>query len=145
MSKLSIESPSVQSYISILQSVINRMGNNSAGCKTWCIALVSATIVFITDKGKPSYVWISIVPIGLFFFLDSYYLGLERRFRTLYNAFISKLHSESATINDVFIATPDPGISTMLRSTIGACVSVSVWPFYILIALMLLVVQHWIL
>ena len=68
--KVSFDSPSVQSYLTILQSVISRMATNSTSCKTWCVSLVSAIIVIVADKGKPNYVWISIVPIVLFPLLD---------------------------------------------------------------------------
>ncbi len=46
MDKVNFESGAVQSYLGILQGVINRMASNSAGCKTWCITLVSATGYF---------------------------------------------------------------------------------------------------
>jgi hypothetical protein len=75
MSTLTPDSSAVQKYLELLQAVINRMASNCTGCKTWCITLVSATIVIIADKGKPSYVWIALVPLALFFFLDSYYLA----------------------------------------------------------------------
>jgi len=42
------------------------------------VAIVSAILVIVADKAKPEYVWLSIVPIILFYFLDSYYLRLER-------------------------------------------------------------------
>lgn len=106
MSNITVESPAVQSHLTIQQGVINRMVANSTGCKTWCIALVSAIAVIIADKGKPEFVWISVVPIGLFLFLDAYYLGLEKRYRDGYNEFIKKLHAGSATVEDLFIVTP---------------------------------------
>ena len=87
MDKVNFESGAVQSYLVILQGVINRMASNSAGCKTWCITIVSAIVVIIADKSNPVYVWVSLVPILLFLFLDSYYLGLEQRFRDSYNTF----------------------------------------------------------
>ncbi len=145
MDKVELDSPSVQSYLSILQAVINRMASNSAGCKTWCIALVSAVIVIIADKGTPGYVWISVVPIILFFLLDAYYLGLERRFRDVYNGFIKKLHAGTATVEDVFIVTLGKGAWKTLSTTFSAFLSVAVWPFYGLLALMLVVVRFWIL
>lgn len=145
MKNLNFESPAVQSYLSILQTVIGRMGTNSAGCKTWSIALVSAIVVIIADKGNPNYVWASIIPIGLFFFLDSYYLSLERRFRQLYNNFIGKLHSGSATIEDVYIVKPDTRLCETISSTFKAAVSISIWPFYGLLLVMLIAVRIWIL
>jgi len=146
MSKqVSLDSPTVQSYLTILQGVISRMASNSAGAKTWCIALVSAIIVVVADKAEPGYVWIAIVPVALFFLLDAYYLGLERQFRDRYNDFIGKLHEGKAEVEDVFIVTPGGGLSETLKAAFGACRSVSVWPFYLLLALMLLVVRLWVL
>jgi|SRR5215510_11609516 len=143
--KVTLDSQSVQCYLNILQAIINRMATNSASAKTWCIALVSAVIVIIADKGKPGYVWISIVPILLFFLLDSYYLGLERQFREQYNNFIKKVHSHTATVDDIFIISPVSKIKPLLGCTLNAGCSVSVWPFYLLLTAMLLIVRFWIL
>ena len=145
MDKVGYDSPSVQSYLTILQAVINRMASNSAACKTWCVTLVSAIVVIIADKGKPNYVWISVVPIVLFLLLDSYYLAFERQFRTFYNDFIKKLHFNEATVDDVFLVAPKKGLSTTTGNIVKAGLSLSVWTFYGLLALMLLVVRIWVL
>jgi hypothetical protein len=145
MDKVGFESPSVQSYLTILQSVISRMASNSSSCKTWCITLVSAIVVIIADKGKPNYVWISVVPIVLFSVLDSYYLSLERQFRGVYNDFIRKLHFSTATVDDVFYIAPRVGVPATSVLMLKATASISVWPFYVLLALMLLVVRMWVL
>jgi hypothetical protein len=141
MPNVDINSSAVQKYLEFLQSVINRMASNSNGCKTWCVTLVSAIIVIIADKAKPDYVWIAIVPIALFLFLDSYYLGLERSFRDLYNTFINKLHAKSATETDVYKLTPNNDFFYTLR----AGMSLSIWPFYGLLAAMLIITRMWIL
>lgn len=145
MGKIDLESASVRTYLDILQGVINRMATNSASSKTWCIALVSAIIVVVADQGNPDYVWISVIPVTLFFLLDAYYLGLEKRFRALYDEFIQKLHTESAKLEDVYIVTPGTGVGTTISATIRACLSLSVWPFYGLLALMLIVIRFLIL
>lgn len=145
MPKVKIDSPGVQSYLEILQGVINRMASNSSGCKTWCIALVSAIVVIIADKGKPQLVWISIFPVFLFLFLDSYYLSLEIRFRDRYNGFIKKLHADEATIEDLFIVTPGKGFNSIAKSFIKALFSLSVWPFYGLLVAMMFIMRFWIL
>lgn len=145
MEKVGFDSPSVQSYLTILQSVISRMASNSAACKTWCVTLVSAVVVIIADKGKPNYVWISAIPIVLFLLLDSYYLSLERQFRDVYNDFIRKLHFGDATVDDVFYVAPRTGALATSLHIIEASGSFSVWLFYALLALMLLVVQAWVL
>ena len=76
-------SEAVQSHLSILQSVIQRMASNSSSSKAWCITLVSAVLVIVADKGKPDYAYISFIPILLFLFLDAYYLALEKGFRNI--------------------------------------------------------------
>jgi hypothetical protein len=145
MDKVTFDSASVTSYLTIIQGVIARMATNSASCKTWCVTLVSAVIVIIADKGKPSYVWISAIPIVLFLVLDSYYLALERLFRALYNTFIRKLHAGTATVEDVFFLAPRSGIAATTKEILLAMSSIAVWPFYILLAVMLVVVRVWIL
>ena len=145
MTKVNIDSPAVQSYLGILQGIINRMAANSSGCKTWCIALVSAIAVIIADKGKPECVWISIIPIFLFLFLDTYYLGLEKQFRGRYNEFIKKLHTGEAIVDDLFIVTPSKGFWGFIVATLQSLISLSVWPFYVLLAVMLFIVHYWLL
>ena len=134
-----------QSYLTILQGVIGRMAANSAAAKSWCIALVSAIIVVLADKHKPSYVSIALIPIALFFLLDAYYLGLERQYRERYNDFISKLHEGTAQVDDIFIVTPGGGLGATLGAAFNACASVSVWPFYSVLGVMLGVVWRWVL
>ena len=145
MSKVDYESGAVQSYLGILQGVINRMASNSAGCKTWCITLVSAIAVVISDKSNPSHVWVALLPISLFLFLDAYYLGLEQRFRDSYNDFIKKLHSGDAEIEDVFIVNPGGGFLLTMGSTFKAALSLSVWLFYGLLVVMLGIIYKYIL
>jgi hypothetical protein len=140
-----LDASAVQSYLTLLQGVINRMAANCTGCKTWCITLVSATIVIMADKGKPDYVWIALLPLILLGFLDAYYLGLERRFRTLYNDFVAKIHAGTATTSDLYILTPSGGLDVTVSSTAKACVSFSILPFYGLLAAMLVIVRLWIL
>jgi len=145
MGKVTIDSPSVQSHLTILQSVITRMATNSASCKTWCVSLVSAIIVIIADKVKPDYVWISVIPIILFLLLDSYYLALERQFRSVYNDFIRKLHSDNATVEDVFFVAPCTGTGATSLDIVKASGSIAIWPFYGLLALMLFIVRFFVL
>jgi len=141
MDAVSLDSPSVQSYLTILQAVISRMASNSAACKTWCITLVSAIVVIVADKGKPGYVWISVLPVVLFLVLDSYYLALERQFRDVYNDFIKKLHGGNATVEDVFYVCPKSGMFATSSGILRSLMSMSVWPFYGLLLAMLLMVR----
>lgn len=106
------------------------MAGNSASAKTWCIALVSAILVVVADRGTPSLIWIALMPIGLFLILDAYYLGLERIFRGHYNSFIEKLHQGSIETSDIYVVTPSESSGATLGSTFNAARSFSIWPFY---------------
>jgi len=131
-------SPSVQTHLGIRQSVIQRMAGNSTSCKSWCITIVSAILVIIADKRKPDFALIAIIPTFLFLILDAYYLGLEKAFRTTYNDFVKKLHSGNAVADDLYAVVPN-GSET--RHQIDALKSLSVWGFYGLLALLIVVAR----
>ena len=126
-SELKENSQAVQSHLTILQSVIQRMATNSASSKAWCVTLVSAILVIVADKGKPEYALLALIPTFLFLVLDAYYLSLERGFRNAYNSFIKKLHHHDLKAEDLFVVTPQGSIFCMF---FGSLCSFSVWPFY---------------
>lgn len=123
------ESSTVQSYLGFLQNIITRMANNSSNCKAWSITIVSTILVVIVDKKQPSYIWISIVPIILFFILDSYYLAQERGFRDVYKKFVQKLHSNRATNQDLFVIKGLTGWK-LYKNIFASAFSISIIPFY---------------
>lgn len=143
MNNINFESSAVQSYLSNIQAVINRLAANCASSKTWCITLVSAIIVFATDKAKPDSIWMALIPISLFFLLDAFYLGLERRYRALYSGFVLKLHSGTVVLEDIFVLMPSAKEKEFI-SLAKATLSISVWPFYVLITIMLIIIHSWI-
>ena len=135
-------SQAVQSHLTIIQNVINRMASNSSASKAWCITLVSAILVIIADKTKPDYAWIALCPTFLFLALDSYYLALEKGFRNSYNEFIVKLHEDRLCNNDLFVVVPK---GNLIRLFFKSLISFSIWPFYIVMAVMILVAKMYIL
>lgn len=141
MKKINFESSAVQSYLSSIQVIIARMASNSSSSKTWCITLASAIIAFSADKNKPESIWMAIIPITLFFLLDAYYLGIENQYISLYNHFVQKLHRKEAVSEDLFILSPQEKIFIHF---LNAIISISVWPFYLLITVMLFVLYKWI-
>ena len=133
---LNESSPSIQIHLGIIQSIIQRMANNSASSKAWCITLVSAILVIISDKGRPELALIAIIPAILFFALDIYYLALEKGFREIYNDFIKRLHEGQVTSGDLFIVSRPEGLPKLLRE---AGLSFSVWWFYLSLAVMIII------
>ena len=49
------------------------------------VAIVSALLAVYASEKNPDFVLITIFPMILFWFLDSYYLTQERKFRGVYN------------------------------------------------------------
>ena len=124
---LSETSPSVQTHLGILQSVIQRMASNSTSCKAWCITIVSAILVIVADKGEPNFAFIALLPTFLFLALDAYYLALERAFRASYTDFVRKLHSGLLKAEDLYSVVP---IGSYTHHQLEALKSFSVWGFY---------------
>jgi hypothetical protein len=127
MNKIDFDSPAVVGHVQLMQGIINRMGSNSSNCKTWCVTLVSAIVLFVVDKNKAGHVWLAIVPIIFFAALDSYYLGLEWSFRTSYNSFIADLHAGRLQSSDIFVVRKLKGV---FGYAIASLWSFSVLPFY---------------
>ena len=125
---LNESSQAVHTHLEIIQSLIQRMAANSSSSKSWCIALVSAILVIVADKGKPQYAWIAVIPTTLFLVLDAYYLALEKGFRDAYNAFIDRIHQGVLQPTDLYAVVPTGPIG---RRFVKSLSSFSVWPFYL--------------
>lgn len=126
------EQDRIHTHLTMLQSIIQRMATNSASSKTWCITLVSAILVVVADKSKAEIAFITLIPIILFFSLDSYYLALEKSLRDNYDEFVSKLKNNKLTNDDFYkIST-----GNLKEKISDAICSFSVWPFYSAIIIM---------
>lgn len=139
---LSEASPSVQTHLGILQGVIERMAANSSSAKAWCITIVSAILVVVADKSKPDYALLALIPTFLFLALDVYYLAMEKGFRNSYNAFVKKVHDGRLTTEDLFSVKPEGGRSALQWE---AFQSFSVWGFYLVLAVMIVLAKRFVL
>lgn len=70
-----------------IQSIINRMSNNSFLIKGWTITLIVGTLLLektlLTDSKLQ--ITIAFIPLVVFWFLDAYFLWQERLYRKLYD------------------------------------------------------------
>ena len=121
----------IQAHLTIMQSIIQRMAENSRSCKIWCVTLVAATLVLVARTGEPQHALIALVPTLLFLVLDTYYLALERAFRKSYNAFVIDLHANELPPSRVYKVDP---IGMGLPLVVRCLGSVSIWLFYPLVA-----------
>jgi len=132
---ISETSPTVQVHLGILQGVIDRMAANSSSSKTWCITVVSAILVVVADKNRPAFAMLAFIPTFLFCVVDVYYLGLERGFRKSYDDFVQRTHSGTLNSSDLFSVRP---LGSMWRHQLDAAQSFSVWAFYLVLAILIL-------
>jgi hypothetical protein len=72
-------------HLEFIQNVITRMNTNSFQIKGMAITIVSALIAIYASTSNIIFVFLGIIPTLLFWFLDSYYLQQERKFRGIYN------------------------------------------------------------
>lgn len=67
--------------IDLIQEVIKRMAFNSFLIKGWAVTLVSVALLL---KGNTYHVLIAFIPLISFWYLDAFFLRLERTYRKLY-------------------------------------------------------------
>ena len=85
-------------YLEAIQRVIDRLSNTSFILKGWAVSLGAGLTALAASGTNQGYVLIAYIPIVVFWFLDAYYLMMERQYRGLFeeNADLSqKLESFS--------------------------------------------------
>ena len=124
------DKPCLHVYLQILQGSINRLGNNSLNCKTWCMTIVIACVALALDKGKMGALLLAPGPVILFAFLDAYYLSLEKDFRNLYQNTIEKLNSGDLQETDIFVIQLNGKPFIRAGNVLCGLKSFAVWPYY---------------
>jgi len=71
-------------YLEFIQSIINRMAQNSFLIKGWGITLVSALYALAAKDSQTEYVLVAYIAIPCFWILDGFFIAAERRYRKLY-------------------------------------------------------------
>lgn len=71
-------------HLEFIQNIITRMNTNSFQLKGLAVTIVTALAIYASTP-KVIFIFLGILPTILFWFLDSYYLQQERKFRGVYN------------------------------------------------------------
>ena len=132
-------------YISLLQENINRMASNSANCKTWLLALVAAIMALqLTSDELRSILWIALGLIALFYYLDSFYLGLERKFIAVEKEFVKAVKEKGSNeqTQDIY-SFNIKAVKDEYATTCSAMKSESTMPFYLVLFVISLCVCLW--
>ena len=76
-------------HLAFIQDVITRMNSNSFSLKGLMITIVAALVAFtVNDDNRDTAVFnlaIALLLVLIFWFLDAYYLKMERQYRMLYD------------------------------------------------------------
>jgi hypothetical protein len=78
-----------EKYLDHIQAVISRHNSNSFMIKGWTITICTAILAIAGTWKVPILSLVALVPITVFWILDSFYLANERCFVSLYNAAIN--------------------------------------------------------
>lgn len=113
-------------HLNMIQGVISRMSGFSAGVKNFCTTISAAIIAVAYQKQVPMLVWAGAAVVLIFCIMDTYYLGLERRYRELYERVAARPFDQAP---DMSLKAERLNLSTCFR----ALGSVSVAGFYALL------------
>lgn len=142
MAKYVFKDDDIRQHLMMQQDIINRMANNSSNCKTWLITIVAAlTALQITQETIHGYGWLMIIVCLMFWYLDAFYLALERLHRDNEKNFISELKKENYSIEELIYCFSTKGNNKFLL-TLNAMCSTSCFPFYIIL-IGLMVILTW--
>lgn len=118
-------------------AIIGRLASNSVQAKTWCLTAVAAIAALAVQSKDDQVLWVGVPVILVFAALDTYYLSLERGFRTRSND-IGDNVQDGLTWADLVVVSRPPE-ATSAGHLAASVRSATIWPFYGLIASVLLV------
>lgn len=154
-----------EQYVNLLQENIMRMAGNSASFKNWLVATIGGSLAICFSKEMNSETIKTLITVlevitFLFYVLDSYYLGIERRMKNAEKLFIAKC--KAGDIADVKLLlmsfsqtlvipenTPDScddikrRLKEQIKGTWKAMLSLSALLFYLPMLAILVALKHY--
>lgn len=122
-------------HLEFIQNTIIRMSTNSFIIKGWIITLLSAIFVLAEKESNQNYICLMFIIIPVFWYLNAYFLFLERKFRSLYNDV--RVMSENQ-IDFSMDITSYYGEKNRIRKCLLAS---SIWPIYIFLFFIAVIVK----
>ncbi len=81
-------------HLEMIENVIARMGNNSFQLKGWAVTLVAIVGAFASQGSDRRFFLVAFIPLIAFWFLDAFYLQMERKYKILYKNTATKNENE---------------------------------------------------
>lgn len=129
-------------HLDYIQSTISRMADCSFKIKSLAITIVSAIVGICVKTGDMNILLVAIIPIVLFWILDSYYLQQERMFREIYNILIGISNNHEFKIRP--FEMPIGKIKEKSCSFVAVMFSKTEWLLYLGTLLLILFVFYYI-
>ena len=140
-------------YLKMLQDEISRLSTHGANCKTWMVMIVAAILaVSCGIQDLNGWLLLTVIPILLFWYLDAFYLRLERGMRNRQRAFINMKNPSSSNSSlktklfDFQILAKDKGVSKEeihqgFLATNKCYKAKSIRPFYLSALIIVLIIS----
>lgn len=136
-------------YLQMMQENITRMADNSANCKTWLVTLTTGLLAIgASIESLNGWLFLTLLPIFVFWSMDAYYLKLERGLRNRERLFINIVKADRLdniayqealyNFKPFFSFTRDENVGIVETEKIEW--SESVRPFYLMFLLIAVVV-----
>lgn len=126
--------------IDLIQSVINRMANNSFLLKGWLISLIAVLLALSKDSilscDLKMIFLIFCFPIIIFWYLDAFFLHREKCYRELYNWVIRNRLISNENLYSLDFSPHQNKVKSVFRIMF----SQTLFPFYGLAVLLLLII-----
>ena len=117
------------SHLQMIQSIIDRMGKNSFSLKGWSVGIMIAIYAFAGQNYNKAVI-VTLIPLIIFWILDSYYLMLERKYRRLYDDVRNKDNAKidfDMNFNNISLKMNEIKKFEFIRNIF----SKTIWPFYV--------------
>ena len=101
MTEENLYNDDVRQYLQMMQENITRMAINSSNAKTWFVTIVAAFLAIgCSMESLKLWLLLALIPNGVFWYLDAFYLRLERQLRNREQYFINILRDKEASGNE---------------------------------------------
>lgn len=139
--KKQISVEEIHKEIDLIQSCINRMSQNSFSCKGWNLTLIAGIFALVPENINKWYICIVILCINLcFWWLDSFYVLQEQKYRDKYEWIISKrVEGNNKFLYDLNPYNINMNLENKQRSQFKVAFSKTLIPMYGGISLLIVV------
>lgn len=132
-------------HLELIQSIINRMANNSFLIKGWSLTIVVGLLALSAKDSINTIVLIPIFPIIIFWGLDGFFLWQEKLYRALYedarNAYINNRTFDVFSLSIEAYKNPVTFVEKeKVASWLEVCFSKTLIPFHGVILFIILII-----